>query len=392
MPVAGTKRDYYEVLGVAHDASPEQIKKAYRRLAHKYHPDRNKEDPDCEVNFKEAAEAYEILCDPVKRQRYDQYGHAGLGGAGVHDFSHMDFDDIFSMFADVFGGGFGGRSRSRRGADLQTEVEVTLAEVLHGTERTIEFSRQDFCDVCGGNGAAPGSQRRACSTCGGYGKVEQAGGFLFGRVITTCPTCRGRGSTISTPCSACRGAGRMMKERLVTAKIPPGIHDAQAIRIRGEGEPAEDGTGRGDLHCYVRVKPHPFLERHNSDVICRMPISFTQAALGALVEVPTLTGKAEVNIPRGTQHGQMFRLKGLGLPDLRTGRSGDEIVVVVVEVPKKLNKEQEALLREFAGTEDKSVLPESKGFLERLVEYLSGNPERTTKRRSEEATKGKKEP
>jgi molecular chaperone DnaJ len=374
MPVAGTKRDYYEVLGVAQDASPEQIKKAYRRLAHKYHPDRNKEDPDCEAKFKEAAEAYEILCDPPKRQRYDQYGHTGLSGVGVHDFSHMGFDDIFSMFADVFGGGFGGRRRGRRGADLQTEVEITLADVLQGTERTVQFGRRDFCDTCGGNGAAPGSHRRACNTCGGYGKVEQAGGFLFGRVITTCPACHGRGSTIVTPCQACRGTGRMVKERVVTAKIPAGIHDGQAVRVRGEGEPAEDGTERGDLHCYVRVKPHPFLERHNNDVLCRVPIGFTQAALGAKLEVPTLTGKAEVNIPRGTQHGQMFRLKGLGLPDIRTGHVGDEIVVVVVEVPKKLNRQQETLLREFAATEDKSVLPESKGFLDKLMEYLAGRP------------------
>jgi len=371
MVVADTKRDYYEVLGVAQDAAPEQIKKAYRRLAHRYHPDRNSE-PDAEAKFKEAAEAYEVLADPVKRQRYDQYGHAGLSGASVHDFSHMGVDDIFSMFTDIFGGGFGGTRRSR-GADLKTQVEITMQEVLTGAERSIEFSREDLCATCGGNGSAPGSKRRTCSTCGGYGQVEQAGGLgsLFGRVITACPHCRGRGSIVVTPCTDCRGSGRVMKERIVTAQIPPGIHDGQAIRIRGEGEPAADGTTRGDLHCYVRVRPHPFLQRHDSDLVCEMPISFTQAALGATVEVPTLEGKAELKIPPGTQHGQVFRLAGFGLPDLRTRRRGSELVQVRVEIPRKLNKEQQTLLREFAKTEDKSVLPESKGFFDKLVDYIS---------------------
>ncbi|UCC29953.1 MAG: molecular chaperone DnaJ [Phycisphaerales bacterium] len=376
MAVPGTKRDYYEVLGLSRDASPEQIKKAYRRLAHKYHPDRNREDPDAETKFKEAAEAFEVLSDPGKRQRYDQFGHAGLSGVGVHDFSHMGVDDIFSMFDDIFGGafGFGGR-RHRRGADLQTEVELTLTEVLTGAERSIQFARQDFCDTCGGTGAAPGSQQQTCRTCGGYGQVEQAGGFLFGRVITACPACQGRGSVVVTPCKACRGTRRAMKERVVTVKIPAGVHDGQAVRIRGEGEAGEDGTQRGDLHCYVRVKPHPFLERHNNDLVCRMPISFTQAALGANVEVPTLSGKAELKIPRGTQHGQLFRLNGLGLPDIRNARRGDELVQVIVEIPKKLDSEQERLLRQFAVTEDKSVMPESKRFFDKLMEYLSGSSE-----------------
>lgn len=371
--MSATKRDYYDVLGLSQSASPEEIKKSYRRLAHRYHPDRNQEDPEAETKFKEAAEAYEVLSDPTKRQRYDQYGHAGLSGAGIHDFSHMGVDDIFSMFNDIFGGAFGmGGRRVQRGADLRTEVELTLAEVATGVERSIEFGRQDFCDTCGGTGAAPGSERRTCRTCGGYGQVEQTGGFLFSRTISTCPTCQGRGSIVATPCRQCRGSGRTTKERLVTVKVPAGIHDGQAIRVRGEGEPGGDGGHRGDLHCYVRVKPHPFLERHNNDLVCRMPISFTQAALGANVEVPTLTGKAELKIPHGTQHGQLFRLNGLGLPDLRNGRRGDQLMQVTVEIPKKLDKAQEKLLREFATTEDKSVLPESKGFFDRVMEYLSG--------------------
>lgn len=369
MAVAGAKQDYYDVLGVSRDATPEQIKKAYRRLAHKYHPDRNR-DPGAEEKFKEAAEAYEVLADSVKRQRYDQYGHAGVNG--VHDYSHMNVDDIFSMFTDIFGGGFsGGRSRGR-GADLQTQVEISLAEVLTGTDRSIEFRRQDLCDECGGSGAERGSQRQTCQTCGGYGQVEQTGGLgaLFGRIITACPHCQGRGSLVVTPCGRCRGSGRVMKERVVTAQIPAGIQDGQAIRIRGEGEPGSDGTARGDLHCYVHVTPHPFLKRHNSDLVCELPISFTQASLGTTVEVPTLKGKAELRIPAGTQHGRVFRLNGLGLPDLRSKRRGHELVQVFVEIPRKLNKKQEELLREFAETEDISVLPHSKGFFEKVMDYI----------------------
>lgn len=377
MAVASAKRDFYDVLGVSRQATPEEIKKAFRRAAHKFHPDRNQSDPDAERRFKEAAEAYDILNDPTKRQRYDQYGHAGLGGAAAPDFSHMGFDDIFEMFTDIFGGGGGGRGRRgrSRGADLQTEVEITLAEAATGTERTIEYSRREICGDCSGSGSARGSQRQSCGTCGGYGQVEQTGGLagLFGRVITTCPTCQGRGTVITTPCSGCRGSGRMPRRQTVRVQIPAGIHDGQAVRVRGEGEPGEDDSLRGDLHCYVRVAAHPFLERHQNDLVCRMPISFTQAALGAAVEVPTLTGKAELRIPAGTQHGQLFRLSGLGLPDLRSGARGDVIVQVLVEIPKRLSKKQETLLRDFAETEDRSVLPESRGFFDRLVDYLSGS-------------------
>jgi molecular chaperone DnaJ len=373
MSVATAKRDYYEVLGVERDASAEQIKKAYRRAAHKFHPDRNANDASAEGKFKEAAEAYEVLSDPHKRQRYDQFGHAGVAGAGVHDYSHMRVVDIFSMFDDIFGG-FGGGRRRAAGVDLQTEVTLSLAEVATGVERQVRFSRHDLCDECGGTGAERGSRRQTCPTCGGYGQVEQTGGLagLFGRVITTCPACRGAGSKILTPCRNCRGSGRISAEREIVIKIPAGIHDGQAVRIRGEGEPAEDGSVRGDLHCYVRVSAHPFFERHNNDLLCRMPLSFTQAALGAKVEVPTLDGRAELTIPAGTQHGQLFRLGGKGLPDLRHGRRGEEIVQVFIEIPKRLNKEQEALLRQFATTEDRSVLPESKGFFDRFKEYLSG--------------------
>lgn len=374
MLVAAGKRDYYEVLGVVKTAAPEEIKKAYRRLAHKHHPDRNHDDASAEGKFKEAAEAYEVLSDAGKRQRYDQFGHAGLSGAGMHDYSHMDVNDIFSMFGDIFGGGRRGR---QRGADLQTQVELSLSEVAVGAERSIEFTRQELCDGCGGTGAARGTDRKICSTCGGYGQVEQSTGLgsIFGRVITSCPSCRGRGSMIVTPCATCRGSGRVHKGRVVTVKIPPGIQDGQAIRVRGEGEIGPEGDARGDLHCYVRIAPHPFLTRHENDLICHMPISFTQAALGAKVEVPTLAGKADLKIPPGAQHGQLFRLRGLGLPDLRSGRAGDELVEILVEIPTKLNKEQEGLLREFAKSEDRAVMPESKGFFDRFKEYVAGAAE-----------------
>jgi len=377
------KRDYYEVLEVSRTASPEEIKKAYRRKAIKYHPDRNQGDSEAEARFKEAAEAYEILSDPAKRERYDQFGHAGVSGEAMHDFSHMGVEDIFSMFDDIFAGmGMGRRGGGRgRGADLQAQVELELAEVAHGAERTLEFRRNDFCEECGGSGAAPGTERRTCPTCGGYGQVEQASGFsvLFGRVVTVCPNCKGKGALIVEPCRRCRGGGRYPRDRVVTVKIPPGIHDGQAIRVRGEGEAGEGGAPRGDLHCYVRVRPHPFLERHRNDLICRLPVSFTQAALGGKVEVPTLNGRVVVTIPRGTQSGQVLRLNGQGLPDVRTGRTGDELVQVIVETPRKLSRKQEQLLRDFAETEDVDVLPESRSFFEKLMDYFSGQEEESGK-------------
>jgi len=370
-----TKRDYYEVLGVDRNASAEEIKKAYRRCALKYHPDRNRNDPQAEASFKEAAESYEVLSDAEKRRRYDRYGHAGLSGGPMHDFSHMGVEDIFSMFNDIFGTSFGGGRRTRRGADLQAQIEVTLAEVATGTEHTLEFTREDRCDACAGTGAQPGSRRQNCPTCNGYGQVEQSGGFgaLFGRVVTACPHCGGQGSIVTTPCRACGGRGRRPQQRVVTVRIPPGIHDGQAVRLRGEGEAGLANEPPGDLHCYVRVKPHRFLERHNNDLVCRMPVSFTQAALGAKVDVPTLEGKVELTIPHGAQHGQILRMSGQGLPDLRTGRRGDQLVQLLVEIPRKLTSEQKQLLRAFAETEDKIVLPESQGFFEKLKTYFAGS-------------------
>jgi molecular chaperone DnaJ len=380
MNVASTKRDYYEVLGVSRTASVEEIKRSYRRLAMKYHPDRNHQNKgEAEVAFKECAEAYEVLSDDEKRRRYDQFGHAGVGGG--HDFSHMDVGDIFSMFDDIFGGGFGARAggagarsgrRVSRGFDLETQVELTLQEVASGCEKTLEFEKQDVCETCKGSGAKPGSPPVVCVQCGGQGRIAQQGfGGMF-RMVTTCPNCRGRGTVVRDHCPSCRGSGRQMKQRVVTVKIPAGVHEGQAVRIAGEGEAGENGAPAGDLHCYIAIKPHPIFTRHHNDIVCQIPISFTQAALGASIEVPTLKGREQLEVPAGTQHGEVFKLKGKGLPDLRSYKNGDEIVQILIEIPRKLSERQKQLLREFATGEDGNVLPQRKSFVDKLKDVFSG--------------------
>jgi molecular chaperone DnaJ len=379
------KRDYYEVLGVDRNATADEIKRAYRQAAMKYHPDRNKEQ-GAEARFKEAAEAYEILSDQEKRARYDRYGHAGLNGARTRDYAHMNPDDIFSVFADLFGGDspFGGRGRASRthGVDIETTLEIDLKDVATGVERKLRFHRMDLCETCDGSGAAPGSRKRQCSTCGGYGQVERQAnvGFFVTRTVTECPTCAGRGYHIEQKCSLCGGVGRREAERTIDVKIPAGIHDGQSIRVRGEGEPGPHGNARGDLLCSIRVREHDFLQRDGDHLICRVPISFTQAALGAQLEVPTLHGGAPLKVPPGTQHGAVFKLAGKGLPNLRSGRVGDQIVQVLVEIPRKLTKTQQDLLRKFAETEDANVLPETKGFFDRLKDYLLGDDDAPTKK------------
>jgi molecular chaperone DnaJ len=383
-----TTRDYYEILGVAKTADADEIKRAYRRLAMKYHPDRNPGDSEAEAKFKECAEAYEVLSDDQKRKIYDQYGHAGLkgapGGGATHDFSRMNVEDIFSMFNDIFsggGGGFGGgRQRGpARGYDLETEVVLTLEDVLAGVERDVEFTRLDVCEKCTGTGAKAGSKPVQCPTCGGHGKVQQSGlGGMF-RMVTNCPACGGRGQVVKEFCDACRGKGRQPKKRTIAVKIPPGIHDGQAVRVQGEGEPpppelSPSGQGlRGDLHVVVRVKPHKVFQREDDHLVLEMPLSFTQAALGAELEVPTLSGKSKLTIPAGTQFGAQFRVSDAGLPNLRSGRKGDLVVIVRIETPRKLNKEQERLLREFAATEGvHGVSPESQSFWKKVKNFLDG--------------------
>ena len=383
-----TTRDYYEILSVERTADADEVKRAYRRLALKYHPDRNPDDADAEAKFKEAAEAYEVLSDDAKRKLYDQFGHDGLrrgGGPATHDFSRMDATDIFSMFEEIFGGGRGGfggqragRPRAARGYDLETEVTLDLVDVAKGAEREVEFTRLDVCDKCTGTGAKPGTKPETCPTCGGQGKVAQQGlGGMF-RMVTACPRCRGRGTVVSDPCDTCRGKGRVPKKRKLSAKIPAGVHEGQAVRIQGEGEPpppetSPNGQGvRGDLHVVVRVKDHTLFQRDGDHLVVELPVSFSQAALGAEIDVPTIDGRQTLRIHPGAQHGDIYKLDGQGLPNLRTGRHGDLVTIVRIEIPKKLSSKQQDLLRQFAETEDHSVLPESQSFWKKMKDLFGG--------------------
>ncbi len=376
------KRDYYEVLGVEKSASPDEIKRAYRRMAIKYHPDKNPGDKEAEAKFKECAEAYEVLSDADKRKQYDQYGHEGLRGASMHDFSRMNVEDIFSMFGfdDFFGGifgGTGGRQRASRGHgpargyDLETGVELALNEIARGADKTIEFTRQDLCQDCNGSGAAKGSKPARCNVCGGSGQVAKGGGFF--QMVSTCPQCRGSGQVITNPCSKCKGSGRVPRKRTVTIKIPAGVHEGQGIRVAGEGEPGRAGGPNGDLYCYVRVKPHEFLERDGNNLIAVVPITFTQAALGATIDVPSLNGTQQLKVPPGTQYGSVFRIRGQGLPDMRSHRTGDQLVQVTIETPTNLNARQEELLREFAQTESINVSPKIRSFFEKLKRHFGNH-------------------
>lgn len=369
------KRDYYDVLGVKKDASADDIKRAYRRSAMKYHPDKNPGDKEAEGKFKECAEAYEVLSDSEKRQRYDQFGHEGLRGTGMHDFSRINAEDIFSMFGldDLFGGIFGGRRGSGRtgagrGYDLETSVELTLNDISTGADKTIEFTRQDLCPECSGSGCAKGKKPGRCQSCGGTGQVARGGGFF--QMVSVCQQCQGSGQVITDPCRKCRGTGRTPKKRSVSVKIPPGVHEGQGVRVAGEGEPGRAGGHRGDLYCYVKIRPHEFLERDGSNLVAVVPISFTQASLGATIDVPSLNSTEKLKIPPGTQYGSVFRIKGKGLPSLRTGRTGDQLVQIVVETPSRLNAQQEELLREFAKTENKHVSPKATTFFEKLKKHF----------------------
>jgi len=370
------KRDYYEVLGVGKGASGDDIKRSYRRMAMKYHPDKNPGNAEAEAKFKECAEAYEVLSDSDKRRLYDLRGHEGLRGVGMRDYSHMrwqdiSFEDVFTGFGDIFGiGRRVRRTGPTRGYDLETTVELSLEDIASGTEKTIEFTRQDTCGACSGSGSARGKAPGRCPTCGGSGQVQRAGLGGFFQMVSTCPKCRGAGKIITNPCRKCRGTGLVSAKRTLSVKIPAGVHEGQGIRVTGEGEPGRHGGPRGDLYCYVRVRAHPFLMRDGNDLVSTVPVSFTQAALGATIEVPSLNGTREFKIPPGTQHGSTFRIKGEGLPDLRTRRKGDELVRITIEIPRHLSSEQEELLRTFARTEDRSAMPESSGFFEKLKKHF----------------------
>jgi len=375
------KRDYYEILGVQRDAGEAELKKAYRKLALEYHPDRNPDDPDAEDRFKEISEAYAVLADPEKRRAYDRFGHAGLGGAGgAPDFGDLgSFSDLFNdLFGDVFGmGRRGGRAgRGQRGADLRYNLEIELLDVLEGMEATLRIPKMRGCETCSGSGARPGTRPETCSTCRGTGQMVFQQGFF--RVARPCDACGGSGETIRDPCRDCRGTGRLEGEQTIQIKVPAGVEDGSRLRLAGEGEAGLNGGPPGDLYVVIRVRPHTLFERDGTDLHCEVPVSFVQAALGAEIEVPTLEGKVKMTIPEGTQSGKVLRLRGKGVPPLRPRSEpsqldklrGDLYVRIFVEVPTKLNQRQRQLLEEFAAESGDDASPHTRSFLDKLKDFF----------------------
>ena len=373
------KRDYYDVLGLAKGASDADIKKAFRAQAKKWHPDVNPGDKSAEARFKEVNEAYDVLSDAQKRARYDQMGHAGVDpngfGGGAYSAGGFDFDlgDIFESFFG--GGGFGGgrasqraRSAAQRGADLKYGLELTFEEAAFGTEKEITLTKNERCPRCQGTGAKEGTSPTACTVCGGSGQVQVRQSTLFGQFATVkaCEACKGEGRIVANPCMQCAGSGKIRKAATLKVSIPAGIDEGQSVALRGEGEPGARGGPNGDLFVAVRVKKHPLFTRDGVNVICEMPITFAQAALGGDVDVPTLDGKVKYAIPEGTQTGAVFRLRGKGIPSLRGSARGDQYVKTMIEVPKRLNERQKRLLREFADASGDEVHDMRKGFFEKM--------------------------
>jgi molecular chaperone DnaJ len=376
------KRDYYEVLGVNRDASDEEIKKAYRRLAMKHHPDRNPDNPKSEELFKEAKEAYEILSEAKKRQAYDQYGHAGvdpsMGGGGAGGAGFGNFSDAFSdIFGDIFGnragGGGGGRSNVYRGADLRYNLEVTLEEAARGTETRIRIPTMAECDSCHGSGAKKGTEPKTCPTCGGHGQVRMQQGFFS--IQQTCPKCHGTGRFVADPCPTCHGGGRVKQHKTLSVKIPSGIDEGDRIRLSGEGEPGVNGGPPGDLYVQIHLKPHTVFQRDHDDLHCEMPVSFTVAALGGEIEIPTLDGVAKLKVPAETQTGKVFRLRGKGIKGVRSISQGDLLCHVVVETPVSLTDRQRELLQEFEEISQGNHAthnPKAQGWLDKVREFFAG--------------------
>jgi molecular chaperone DnaJ len=375
------KRDYYEVLGVGRNATGEEVKRAYRKLAVKFHPDKNPDDPDAEEKFKELGEAYDVLMDPDKRAAYDRFGHAAFasGGAG---FGRGGFHDPFEIFREVFGGGgfgggifetfFGGGGAQsddrRRGSDLRYDMEINLEEAAFGAEKQVEIEKLDACDKCGGSGAESGSHRTRCPTCAGRGQVVSSRGFFH--ISQTCPRCHGAGEIIEKPCQKCRGEGRVEKLSRVNLKIPAGIREGTRLRSLANGEAGIDGGSPGDLYVVIHIKEHKIFQREGDDLYCEVPIPFSVAALGGEIDVPTLEGKAHLKVPAGTQSGQMFKLRGKGIINVNGRGHGELFARLIVEVPSRLNAEQRRKLEEFAALCGEENTPMRKSFFERAKEFF----------------------
>lgn len=376
-----SKRDYYEVLGLSKGATEQEIKKAYRQLAKKYHPDLNPDNKEAEQKFKEANEAYEVLSDSQKKARYDQYGHAGVDGNGGGFGQGFEgfgggFGDIFEDIFDMFGGGFSGGRRSgpQKGHDLKYQLDIKFEEAAFGVEKEIKINKTENCSTCSGTGAKPGTNKSTCQKCNGTGELRYAQRTAFGQFVRTgvCETCKGTGQIIEEPCTKCHGTGKERKAKKISIKVPAGVDTGSVIPLRGQGEPGEKGGPPGDLYVYINVLPHEVFEREGNDIICEMPISFVQATLGAEIEVPTLDGRVKYTIPEGTQTGTIFRLKSKGVPSVRGYGRGDQYVKVVVQVPKKLTEKQREILMEFANESGEGSLSGKKGFFNKVKDALGG--------------------
>jgi molecular chaperone DnaJ len=365
------KRDYYEVLGVGRNATAEELKRAYRKLALQYHPDRNNGDPQAEARFKEINEAYEVLSDASKRQRYDTFGHAGTQGMPGFDFGGAGFGGINDLFDMFFGSAQGARTGPRRGADLRLDLRLTFEESVRGVERELTIPRAEPCVACKGSGAEAGTSPQTCPQCRGSGQVRRATQSIFGQIVnvTSCPRCNGEGKVIERPCRSCGGSGYRPGEKKVRVNIPAGVDTGSQIRLSGEGESGPRGGAPGDLYIHIHVKPHPVLKRNGTDVVYELPLSVAQAALGDSLEIPTVDGTEQLEIPPGTQYGKIFRLHGHGIPHVRSGRRGDQIVYVRVITPTNLTEEQKQALRSLGGLSGKPQHVE-KGFFDRFKQVI----------------------